>query len=130
MLNIFQRQGIVDFCCVVTRYFGGILLGAGGLSRAYAKAAKDVLNAAGVARIELWTQWELDCPYGMLDRIRREAELRSGRVISVDYGADVRLKLAFPPGKAENFAAKLRELSAGGLDLRAAGELTVPIPYS
>ena len=46
MLNVFQREGVGNVCCVVTRYFGGILLGAGGLTRAYGKAARDALSAA------------------------------------------------------------------------------------
>ena len=49
MLNVFQREDITNVCCVVTRYFGGILLGAGGLARAYTKGAKDALTAAGVS---------------------------------------------------------------------------------
>ena len=51
MLNVFQREGVENVVCIVTRYFGGILLGAGGLTRAYAKAAKDALDKAGKARI-------------------------------------------------------------------------------
>ena len=47
MLNVFQREGVTNVVCVVTRYFGGILLGAGGLTRAYSKGARDALCAAG-----------------------------------------------------------------------------------
>ena len=54
MLNVFQREGVTNVCCVVTRYFGGILLGAGGLVRAYTQSAKDALDAAAssVSRAE------------------------------------------------------------------------------
>ena len=55
MLNVFQREGVENVVCVVTRYFGGVLLGAGGLTRAYAKSAKDALDAAGKARMRLWS---------------------------------------------------------------------------
>ena len=48
MLNVFQRQEVWNVCCVVTRYFGGVLLGAGGLTRAYTKGASDALTAAGL----------------------------------------------------------------------------------
>ena len=47
MLNVFQRENVENVVCIVTRYFGGILLGAGGLTRAYAKAAKDALDTCG-----------------------------------------------------------------------------------
>lgn len=50
MLNVFQRENVTNVVCVVTRYFGGILLGAGGLTRAYSKSARDALAAAGVSR--------------------------------------------------------------------------------
>ena len=55
MLNVLQREGVENVVCVVTRYFGGVLLGAGGLTRAYAKSAKDALDAAGKARMRLWS---------------------------------------------------------------------------
>ena len=49
MLNVFQREEVTNVCCVVTRYFGGVLLGAGGLTRAYTKGAKDALDAVGIS---------------------------------------------------------------------------------
>ena len=49
MLGVFEKEGITNLVCVVTRYFGGILLGTGGLLRAYTKGAKDALDAAGVS---------------------------------------------------------------------------------
>ena len=55
MLAVFQREHVTNVLCVVTRYFGGILLGAGGLTRAYSKSARDALAAAGVAAMGLWT---------------------------------------------------------------------------
>ena len=55
MLAVFQREHVTNVLCVVTRYFGGILLGAGGLTRAYSKSARDALAAAGVAALGLWT---------------------------------------------------------------------------
>ena len=54
MLNVFQREGVTNVVCVVTRYFGGILLGAGGLTRAYSKGARDALCAAGYAVMGQW----------------------------------------------------------------------------
>ena len=53
MLNVFQREGVVNVCCVVTRYFGGILLGAGGRGRGYTQSAQDAVDAAGSASLLL-----------------------------------------------------------------------------
>ena len=61
MLNVFQREGVWNVCCVVTRYFGGILLGAGGLTRAYGGTAKLALNAAGVSRMRRWASVAVPC---------------------------------------------------------------------
>ncbi|MFR2157293.1 MAG: IMPACT family protein [Evtepia gabavorous] len=62
MLEVFRRAGVENVCCVVTRYFGGILLGTGGLLRAYTRSAKDALDAAGIAQVRQWAQ-TVECPY-------------------------------------------------------------------
>ena len=54
MLEVFRREGVTNLVCVVTRYFGGVLLGAGGLFRAYTKSAKDALDAAGRSVVRRW----------------------------------------------------------------------------
>ena len=59
MLNVFQREDVTDVLCVVTRYFGGVLLGAGGLVRAYTQAAKDALDAAGISVVRRWVALEV-----------------------------------------------------------------------
>ena len=128
MLNVFQRQEVTNVCCVVTRYFGGILLGAGGLTRAYTRGAKDALDAAGVCRVSLWTLWEVPCTYPLLERVKLDIAA-GGRVVrGTGYGADVRLRAAFPAGGAEAFAPRLTELSAGKLEMTAAGEEYLPGP--
>ena len=126
MLNVFQREGVWNVCCVVTRYFGGILLGAGGLTRAYSKGAKDALNAAGICRMNLWTEWEVPCTYPLFERIKLEIENCGGVVRDAAYGAEILLRAAFPAGGAEKFAPRLTELSAGRLAMTAAGEAFLP----
>lgn len=122
MLNVFQREEITNVCCVVTRYFGGVLLGAGGLSRAYARGAKDALDAAGVSRVSRWTLWEVPCTYPLLERVKLELAAAGAVVENTDYGADITLLAAFPQGGAERFASRLTELSAGVLSMEKRGE--------
>ena len=122
MLNVFGRERIQDVCCVVTRYFGGILLGAGGLTRAYTRGAKDALDAVGAATMSLWTLWDVPCTYPLLERVKLEIAGCGGVVRDAEYGADVVLRAAFPAGGAEAFALRLTELSAGGLAMEPAGE--------
>ena len=128
MLNVFQREEVTNVCCVVTRYFGGVLLGAGGLTRAYTKGAKDVLDVSGVCRVSLWTLWDVPCSYPLFERMKLEIAACGGVVRAVDYGADITLHAAFPDGGAERFAPRLTELSAGRLEMAAAGEEYLPGP--
>lgn len=128
MLNVFQRQGVSNVCCVVTRYFGGILLGAGGLTRAYTKGAVDALDAAGVCRMSLWTLWDVPCTYPLFERVKLDITDCGGTVREVDYGAALTLRAAFPAGGAERFQPKLTELSAGGLTMTPMGEEFLPGP--
>ena len=126
MLNVFQRQGVVNVCCVVTRYFGGILLGAGGLTRAYTKGAKDALDAAGIARMSQWTLWDIECTYPLFERMKLEIAACGGVLREAEYGADILIRAAFPAGGAENFLPRLTELSAGQLTMIEAGEEFLP----
>ena len=127
MLNVFQREGVVDVVCVVTRYFGGILLGAGGLVRAYTQSAKDALDAAGISVVRQWSRLELRFPYHLLERIKLEAEEAGGLLGETDYAADVGLTIFLPEGGEAAFVDRVVELTAGavtpavtGQDFRAA----------
>ena len=128
MLNVFQRQEVTNVCCVVTRYFGGILLGAGGLTRAYTQGAKDALTASGIARMSLWTLWDVPCTYSLFERMKLDIAACGGVVRDAEYGAEITLHAAFPAGGAEQFAPKLTELSAGSLEMIPAGEEFLPGP--
>lgn len=128
MLNVFQREGVTNVCCVVTRYFGGILLGAGGLTRAYSKGAKDALIASGVAVMGAWARVEVPCTYPLFERVKLEIEGQSGVIDDVAYGADVVLSISLPAEKAEALQARLTELSAGSITIRVLSEEYRPGP--
>ena len=128
MLNVFQREGVSNVCCVVTRYFGGILLGAGGLTRAYTRGAKDALDAAGVSRMRLWSRWRVPCTYPLFERVKLDIASAGGLVEETEYGADITLTAAFPAGREDAFLDRLRELSAGSLTAEKLGEVFRPGP--
>ena len=115
ILNVLEREGVQDVLCVVTRYFGGILLGAGGLCRAYTKAAKDALDDAGISELRPWSVLRLDCPYALFERVKLELEKRGGLLRDTDYGAEIAMTVLLPEPEEAAFAAALRELSAGSL---------------
>ena len=78
MLQVLQREGLYNCVCVVTRYFGGILLGAGGLVRAYTKGAKIAVDAAGKSMKRVWTVLYVPCPYNFYERVKLEVAAYGG----------------------------------------------------
>ena len=122
MLEVFRREGVTDRVCVVTRYFGGVLLGAPGLFRAYTKTAKDALSAAGVSVVRRWVETEFSCSYAAAEPFKREIAAFDGIVTDTLYAADVTVKTLVPEEKASLFAARIRDLSAGAVELRTVGE--------
>ncbi len=122
MLEIFRREGVCNVVCVVTRYFGGILLGAGGLLRAYTKSAKDALDAAGISVVRRWVETELDCSYAAAEKLKQEIAAYGGIVAGLDYGAAVTIRAYVPEELAEGFKAKIFDVSAGGVTVRVTGE--------
>lgn len=123
MLNVFQKEKVVNVCCVVTRYFGGVLLGAGGLVRAYTQSAKDALDAAGIAAVRRWVELAVDCPYSFLERVKLVCAAQGGMVGEIEYAAAVTVHALLPEGGVEPFRAKLIELSAGGVETVELGEV-------
>ena len=128
MLNVFQREGVVNVCCVVTRYFGGILLGAGGLVRAYTQSAKDALDAAGISVVRRWVEVLLPCSYAQYERVKLETEKFGGVIADTDYGADIALTVLLPEEKAEACLAHLRDLTAGTVEGMVCGERFQAVP--
>ena len=116
MLEVFTREGITDAVCVVTRYFGGILLGTGGLARAYTKGAKDALIAAGVSVERLWDRILVACGYSLFERIRLETEKAGGVIEDTEFGADVTLTVLTPETATKDYLARLVELSNGQVE--------------
>ena len=116
MLNVFEREDVWDVCCVVTRYFGGILLGAGGLTRAYGGTAKLALNEAGVSRMQLWATAVVPCTYPLYERMKLLVESVGGVIQDTEYGADILITVLLPAQARQELWDKVTELSAGGLE--------------
>ena len=116
MLNVFQREEVTNVCCVVTRYFGGILLGAGGLTRAYGGTAKLVLNEAGISRMRLWASLAVPCSYSLYERMRLVVEQCGGVITDTDFGTDVVITVTLPAEDVDAFGAQVTELTAGSVE--------------
>ena len=128
MLEVFRREGITNLCCVVTRYFGGILLGAGGLTRAYSRSAKDALDAAGISVVRRWVAVKQSFPYSLYERVKLEVDGIGGLVGETDYAADVTLQALFPEGKVKTFTERITELTAGAVKPVVIGEEFRDVP--
>ena len=116
MLQVLQREGLYNVVCVVTRYFVGILLGAGGLVRAYTKGAKIAVDAAGKSMKRVWTALYVPCPYTFYERVKLEVSAFGGIVRKTDFGAEVELELLFPENQAQPFLDALTDLTAGSVE--------------
>ncbi len=125
VLDALQGAGLKDAVCVVTRYFGGTLLGAGGLVRAYGGAARAAVEAAReageIAEVRLGVPVVADVPYALHDRCVRLAEDCGGMVVDRLFAEDVSISLRFPAGREEAFLAAMGEL-ANGEELCRVGE--------
>ncbi|MBS1402637.1 MAG: YigZ family protein [Oscillospiraceae bacterium] len=128
MLEVFRREGVTNVVCVVTRYFGGVLLGTGGLLRAYTKSAKDALNAAGISAVRRWVSVALPCSYALLERMKAAVTAAGGVVSDLEYGADVVLRALLPEECAEPFRTQVRDLSAGAVEVTVTGEALRAVP--
>ena len=113
ILDVLRHENLVDVCCVVTRYFGGVLLGTGGLVRAYTQGAQIAVTAAGVQRMSLYTVALIACPYNLYEIILHLLPDYDCSVEETDYGADVTLTVTLPAGTEDRLNAALAEATAG-----------------
>ena len=116
-LEVLRGAGLRDVCCVTTRYFGGTLLGPGGLVRAYtaaAQAAVEHARAAGML-VEMTSvvPVKVQVPYATYEQVRKALEDRGGKVPTCDFTDSVMLHAIFKAGEEEPFCAWLREFMAG-----------------
>lgn len=128
MLNVLQRQGVENVLCVVTRYFGGVLLGVGGLVRAYSQSAVDAIGAAGTSVVRRWVEVAVSCPYALFDRIKLEVESCGGALGETEYAAEVTVHALLPEERVEDFTARITELTAGGGQVLPLGEVLRAVP--
>lgn len=125
MLELLKGQQLYDVCAVVTRYFGGILLGTGGLVRAYSDALKAALLKADTALLKAGARVQVDCDYGFSGKVRYLGEARGFYPQAQVFTERCAFTYLMPESEYEGFAALLREQSAG----KARVERTAQVLY-
>ena len=112
VLEVIHHKGLCQTALVVTRYFGGIMLGAGGLVRAYSEAAAKGIEAAGVIEKLLYRELFVSMDYQWLGTVKREVENAGGKEINISYEQQVILHSYILPAALEAVTRKLIDLTA------------------
>lgn len=122
IVQVLQKAEIYNAVCVVTRYFGGTLLGAGGLVRAYTRGAKMALDAAGKSCKRVWTAVYVPCPYSFFERVKLEIAAFGGILRDTGFGAEVELEILLPQAQTAPFLARLTDLTSGTVEAMEIGQ--------
>lgn len=122
VLEVLRKRNITDCAVVVTRYFGGTLLGAGGLVRAYTESAVQGLAEAGVAIYRQYSQFRIFLPYNLLGSLMKGLEDLDSRIEEPTYGVDVEVKAWVRPQSRTAVEQMIREISQGSLEVSWTGE--------
>ncbi len=112
-LAVLRGSGLGDAVLVITRYFGGTMLGTGGLVKAYTESAQLVTNIVERGQRVPVHVGMMAIPYNLLERVRLLVSKNQGRVLGEDYAGDITVTLQFPVGHFEAFQKDMREISAG-----------------
>ena len=113
MFEVLKKEGLTDICCVVTRYFGGIKLGGGGLVRAYGNGVKVAIDAAKIKLISTARRLVITMDYSLYGKIGALLAEYDARVQNEDFGADVKITLYIRDERAERFKKKMIDLCNG-----------------
>ena len=116
MMQVLQREQLYNVVCVVTRYFGGVLLGAGGLVRAYTKGAKIAIDAAGKSIKRVWSVLYIPCPYTFYERVKLEVAAFEGVLRDTVFGAEVELEILVAEAKAQLFLNRITDMTAATVE--------------
>ena len=116
MMQVLQREQLYNVVCVVTRYFGGVLLGAGGLVRAYTKGAKIAIDAAGKSMKRVWSVLYVPCPYNFYERVKLEVAAFEGIIRDTQFGAEVELEILVAEPMRDAFLEKLTDLTSATVE--------------
>jgi uncharacterized YigZ family protein len=121
LLAVLRGSGLGNAVVVVTRYFGGTLLGTGGLVKAYSEAGRRVLAVAARAELAEFSDARLEIPYQLFDALKQGLPSFGGGIAGEDFAEVVRLRIELPSDEVGRFRSWMADLSSGGADLEVLG---------
>jgi uncharacterized YigZ family protein len=121
VLEVLNKEDLTDILVIVVRYFGGTLLGAGGLIRAYGKSAHDAIRAAGIITMSECVEFEIECPYNMFGKIEYTLLNNSAHKSAVEYGENIVLKYFCETADFWKISAEIINASNGSLTVTETG---------
>lgn len=127
ILEVLKKQGLTNTAIVVTRYFGGIKLGASGLIRAYSHAAALALEAADIAVYTPFTILTATVAYPLVSTMERFVPDHGGTITGRDFAADVTFTMEVPQSGSDAFASSLTDTTSGRVTCRKTGTIIKPV---
>lgn len=130
MLEVLRKEELTNTVVVVTRYFGGILLGAGGLIRAYTQGAADAVKAAGIVRLQTYDIFKATIDYSLLNKLQHEIEKKEYIIADTQYLDTVTLKILAETLLSETFQQELIQWTNGSVLIKHLGTEVLKIDES
>ena len=127
VLDVLQKAGVCDVAVVVVRYFGGILLGGGGLVRAYGHTASLALSAAGITEMHEGIHAAITCSYAQYGWLQPAVAAGGGQITDTEFTDDVTVRFSIPSTAWGALTADITERSAGTLSAVIESEGFLPI---
>ncbi|MBR5191507.1 MAG: YigZ family protein, partial [Clostridia bacterium] len=122
VLEVLEKEGLVDVCVVVTRYFGGILLGGGGLVRAYSHSAKIGVDSAKIITMAHCLDLEVQCDYTFYGKLTDFLSREDTVILDTEYTDNVKVVFRIKSENKENIEAKIVDLSNGKVNCAVISE--------
>lgn len=129
MLEVLKKNELKDTTIVVTRYYGGIKLGAGGLIRAYSKSTSEALKATGIVKRQLMRNISITVEYPLLGKIENELHQKNHLIIGIDYLEHVTFNVVVAVDQVESFTDWIINLTSDNATIELKQEQYIEIPY-
>lgn len=130
ILEVLRKEGLTNTAVVVTRYFGGILLGAGGLIRAYTQGAADAVKAAGIVKLQNYDIFEATIDYTLLNKLQHEIEKKDYIIADTQYLDTVTLKILSETQFSETLQHELVQWTNGNVLIKHMGTKVLKVDES